>query len=90
MAEKSDYVLAPLAGPAIDAAQQPDENPNQVPEALQQYNCGVILAHQGDLEGAVEHARAALERQPDFVLARTNLGLALEAMGGYRCGAGDL
>lgn len=35
VAEKSDYLLAPLAGPAIDAAQQLAENPNQIPDALQ-------------------------------------------------------
>lgn len=40
-----------------------------------------ILMEQGDLNGALGHLRFAIDRQPDFGPARTELGLLYEAKG---------
>jgi len=44
-------------------------------------NRGVLLLNDADFEGAIEEFRAALETEPEFLVARVNMGRALMLQG---------
>ncbi|MGH6801779.1 MAG: tetratricopeptide repeat protein, partial [Methyloceanibacter sp.] len=45
------------------------------------HSMGVLLAEEGDLDGAIAAYRTALRLKPDYAVAHNNLGLALKAKG---------
>lgn len=47
----------------------------------QNYNLGVVLAHKGNIDDAIEHYHTALKIKPDYVEAYYNLGNALARKG---------
>jgi tetratricopeptide (TPR) repeat protein len=55
----------------------------QAPDADALFARGVILQRSGDTLGAIENYEAALEKQPDRVDARSNLGAAYAQLGRY-------
>lgn len=63
------------------------DDPARRSEAVPRVNASTYFAHghlierQGDLKGAVEQYRKALEASPKFVTARNRLGMVLNALG---------
>ena len=46
-------------------------------DARAHHNLGIVLESSGDLAGAIEHYRAALEIDPGYTLARRRLDQAI-------------
>ncbi|MGD8375584.1 MAG: tetratricopeptide repeat protein, partial [Acidobacteriota bacterium] len=83
----------PDATPSTGAAPIPSETDEQIVEKLtalgylsqagsnSHNNRGVLLLNQGKPDAAIEEFRLALEEEPDFLVARINLGRAYMVMG---------
>jgi tetratricopeptide (TPR) repeat protein len=84
--ERADAVKRRLAGLLRDK----DQADQRLVSALELNNKGSVLEKSGDVRGALEQYRAALEVNPDHVGIRTNLAVALLKLGHWDEGIAEM
>lgn len=85
-ADAADVVRRQL----LELLRERDRNDQNLVRAIEANNRGAELEKSGDVRGALEKYRAALELQPDHVGIRINLGVALLKLGQWNEGIAQL